>query len=124
MLKYREEFNKLIKIIYSDLNDGLTNENTIEIERIQDVIESGIARLEDFDKPKKYLKYEDLETTKTYYGLLNGEKYQINLFSPVSSSTHSWEVRLINVSFEEHWVFIHEENAQFFNHLHIIEVEE
>ena len=70
--------------------------------------------------PKKYLKWEDLETNKNYKCGLNGTIYTVQLFPPTSCKENRWEVRLIS---ENTWQLITEENKQFFNDLHLEVVE-
>jgi hypothetical protein len=73
-------------------------------------------------EPKKYLKWEDLETGISYYGMLNGVKIQINLFPPHCTDDHKWEVRLIKDN--DYWIHINEQDKDFFNDLHLERIEE
>lgn len=84
-------------------------------EPIQTGIDLGVI------KPKKYLKWEDLETGISRYGLLNGIKIQIDLFPPHSTDNHEWEVRLIKDN--GCWFYIKEQDREFFDDLHLEEVE-
>lgn len=69
-------------------------------------------------KPKsKYLKWEDLVTSKTYHCLLNGVEYKVWLYMPDSTDPY-WKARLISEK-SKVWIFIDERNKQFFNDLHL-----
>lgn len=73
-------------------------------------------------EPKKYLKWEDLTTTKTYKCLLNGNEYVVDYYSPQECDPY-WRVRLISPTRGVFIVLRENYDKQFFNDLHLEVVE-
>lgn len=97
-----------------------------EVELIKDWVKD--KDLDDYTNPvlpivnpiyvsKKYLKWEDLETTKIYRCLLNGNKYFVDFFEPQECDPH-WRARLISPN-RGVFIILKEYDKQFFDDLHL-----
>jgi len=98
---------------------GTTAEDDVHLIECFDTIEQALMKSQE---QKKYLKWEDLETGISCYGMLNGVKIQIDLFPPHCTDDHKWEVRLIKDN--DYWIHIKEQDKEFFNDLHLERIEE